>query len=228
MNNRFLQSLHNWEAWIDSKLGVETMGIERIPEDQRRPPENLNMMFFWFSVLLSPTLIPIGMLGPIFGLSVHTSVILTVFATLLGSSVPAFTATLSPPTGLRQIAVARLMLCGLSGMVCPKSVWRVGFVVWLGDGKHQVPGAVVFMLNDPNCAIVAACLPCYGPLPGVQGRVPSPDRGSQRPLLSTLPAARAATTARFCVSKNNSNLKKGIHREPPLELIDTTELVAAS
>lgn len=67
-------------------------------------------MLFWFSLLCSPTLIQIGMLGPIFGLSVNTSIILTVFATLLGSTVPAFTATLCPPTGLRQIAVARYSL----------------------------------------------------------------------------------------------------------------------
>lgn len=50
------------------------------------------------------------MLGPIFGISVNTSIILTIFATLTGSAVPAFTATLCPPTGLRQIAVARYSL----------------------------------------------------------------------------------------------------------------------
>jgi purine-cytosine permease-like protein len=68
------------------------------------------MMLFWFSLLFSPTLIPIGMLGPIFGLSVNVSIILTIFATIIGSTVPAFTATLCPPTGLRQIAVARYSL----------------------------------------------------------------------------------------------------------------------
>ena len=65
------------------------------------------MMFLWFSFLFNPSLIPIGALGPLFGLSVHTSVILTVFATLIGTLVPAFAATLCPPAGLRQIAVSR-------------------------------------------------------------------------------------------------------------------------
>lgn len=59
-------------------------------------------------------MIQIGLLGPIFGLSVNTSIILTVFATLTGSTVPAFTATLSPMTGLRQVAVSRYSL-GLWG-----------------------------------------------------------------------------------------------------------------
>lgn len=81
-------------------------------------------MFLWFSMLFSPTLIPIGMLGPIFGLSVNISIVLTIFATLIGSSVPAFTATLCPPTGLRQIAIARYSLgiwgaklCGILNII---------------------------------------------------------------------------------------------------------------
>ena len=88
-------------------------------------------MVFWFSLLLSPTLIPVGMLGPTFGLSVHTSVILTVFATLIGTLVPAFTATLCPPTGLRQLAVSRYAfgiwgakLCSLLNIVV-----NVGYAV---------------------------------------------------------------------------------------------------
>ncbi|RAQ45676.1 nucleoside transporter [Aspergillus flavus] len=122
--NGLLRSLRNFETWIDRKLGVEAMGVERVPEDKRRPPQKLNMMFFWFSVLISPTLIPIGSLGPIFGLSVHTSVILTIFAALLGTIAPAFTATLSPPSGLRQVAVARYAFgiwgakfCGLLNII---------------------------------------------------------------------------------------------------------------
>ena len=89
------------------------------------------MMLFWFSLLFSPTMIPIGMLAPEFGLSVNTSVILTVCATITGSVWPAFTATLSPPTGLRQIAVSRYAfgvwgskLCGFLNVIV-----NVGYAV---------------------------------------------------------------------------------------------------
>lgn len=75
-------------------------------------------MFIWFSVLLNATFIPIGMLGPIFGLSVHTSVILTIFAVLVGTTMPAFTSTLSPQTGLRQIALARYSMGRWGSAVC--------------------------------------------------------------------------------------------------------------
>ena len=101
-------------------------------------------MFLWFSLLFSPTLIPIGALGPIFGLSVHTSVILTVFATLIGTLAPAFTATLSPPTGLRQIAVSRYAfgiwgakLCSLLNIVV-----NVGFAVIASVVGGQLLAAV--------------------------------------------------------------------------------------
>ncbi|KID84157.1 Permease, cytosine/purine, uracil, thiamine, allantoin [Metarhizium guizhouense ARSEF 977] len=109
-----LRFLANLESRIDRFAKFEAMGVERVPEDKRRPPQILNMIFFWFSVLFSPTMIQIGILGPILGLSVNTSIILTIFATLSGSTVPAFTATLSPMTGLRQVAVSRYSL-GLWG-----------------------------------------------------------------------------------------------------------------
>ena len=64
-------------------------------------------MFLWFSMLISPGQITMGILGPTMGLSVIDSVVISVFANILGSVIPSFTATLCPPTGLRQIAVCR-------------------------------------------------------------------------------------------------------------------------
>ena len=65
------------------------------------------MIFFWFSMQVTPGLITTGILGPIFGLSVIDSVMISLFATVIGSVIPAFTSTLCAPTGLRQIAVSR-------------------------------------------------------------------------------------------------------------------------
>jgi len=38
-----LRNLRAVEAWLDQKLGVEKTGAERIREDQRRPPNRLNV-----------------------------------------------------------------------------------------------------------------------------------------------------------------------------------------
>lgn len=104
------------------------------------------MMLFWFSLLLQPVLIPIGMLGPTFGLSVNTSAILTVFATLTGTTIPAFTATLCPQTGLRQIAVSRFAF-GIEGA---KLIGLLNIVINVGYGvvSAVVGGELITAVSD--------------------------------------------------------------------------------
>lgn len=46
-----LRKLRAAEAWLDKKLGVEKIGAERIPEDQRHPPKVINVSFNLSSVL---------------------------------------------------------------------------------------------------------------------------------------------------------------------------------
>jgi hypothetical protein len=38
-----LRKLKAVEAWLDTKLGIETTGADRIAEDQRQPPSILNV-----------------------------------------------------------------------------------------------------------------------------------------------------------------------------------------
>ena len=40
--NSLLRSLRNFETWMDRKLNFEAMGVERIPENRRKPPQILN------------------------------------------------------------------------------------------------------------------------------------------------------------------------------------------
>ena len=109
-------------------------------------------MFLWFSMLFNPTFLPIGALGPTSGLSVHTSVIQTVFATLVGTSVPAFTAPLSPVTGLWMIAVSRYSvgiwgakLCGLLNIVV-----NIGFATI----PSIVGGRLISAVSGGNVSLV--------------------------------------------------------------------------
>ena len=113
-------------------------------------------MFLWFSLLFSPTLIPIGALGPIFGLSVHTSIILTIFATLTGTLVPAFTATLCPPTGLRQIAVARYSFGVWGAKLCSllNIIVNIGFAV-IGS---VVGGQLLTAVSGGNLPLVVGII----------------------------------------------------------------------
>lgn len=67
-------------------------------------------MFFWFTMNLQPTFLIIGAIGVGYGLSLNETMWIAFIGNLAGSAGPAWTATLCPPTGLRQIAVSRFAL----------------------------------------------------------------------------------------------------------------------
>lgn len=75
-------------------------------------------MLLWFSVILNPEYLGVGLLGPILGVSVRDSVICVAISTILGSLLPAFAGIQSPSTGLRQIAIARYSFGLWGSRVC--------------------------------------------------------------------------------------------------------------
>ena len=38
-----LRSLRQGEEWLDAKVGIETQGIDRIHEEDKKPPSKINM-----------------------------------------------------------------------------------------------------------------------------------------------------------------------------------------
>lgn len=116
----------------------------------------LQIMFLWFSVLFNATFIPIGMLGPIFGLSVHTSIILTVFAILVGSTMPAFAGTLSPQTGLRQLALIRYSMGLWGAAIC--SVLNVVINVGYATVAAIVGGQLLRAVSGGGMSLVVGIL----------------------------------------------------------------------
>lgn len=91
-----LRILRQGEEWLDAKLGIETQGIDRIPEEAKRPPSIINTFLIWWSVTVHVGTLPIGFLGPEFGLSLGQSVAGIVVGTFLGALCTAYTGTLGP------------------------------------------------------------------------------------------------------------------------------------
>lgn len=102
-----LRSLRRGEEWLDIQLGIETRGIDRIPEDEKKPPATINILLIWFSFNVHVGVLPLGMLGPEFGLSLNHSIAASVVGIALGSLCAAFAGTLGPMLGLRAVATAR-------------------------------------------------------------------------------------------------------------------------
>ena len=98
----FLRKLRYGEEWLDRKMGIETQGIDRIHEEDKRPPSIINVFFFWWSLTCHVGTLPIGLLGAeFFGLSLNQSVAMIVVGTMLGALCTAFCGTLGPKVGLQ-------------------------------------------------------------------------------------------------------------------------------
>jgi hypothetical protein len=99
-NVGILRKLRRGEEWLDEKMGVESQGIDRIHEEDKKPPSILNVFFLWWSLTCHVGTLPIGILGPEFGLSLNQSVAGIVVGTLLGALCTAFCGTLGPKVRL--------------------------------------------------------------------------------------------------------------------------------
>lgn len=109
-DNGILSKLRLFEATLDRKLGIESQAIDRkLPEDKSHVPwhQQLSMALLWASGTLNTSCFATGFLGHEFGLSLGQAVVITIFASILGSAVTGFTATFGAATGLRQISVSR-------------------------------------------------------------------------------------------------------------------------
>jgi hypothetical protein len=93
---KVLRKLREGEEWLDAKMGIETQGIDRIHEEDKQPPSLMNVFWLWWSMTCHVGTVPIGILGPQFGLSLGQSVAAIVVGTMLGASCTAYTGTLGP------------------------------------------------------------------------------------------------------------------------------------
>ena len=91
-----LRYMREGEEWLDRKMGIETQGIDRIPEEDKNPPSIINVFFMWWSMTCHVGTLPIGVLGPQFGLDLNSSIAAVVVGTFLGAVCTAYCGTLGP------------------------------------------------------------------------------------------------------------------------------------
>jgi NCS1 nucleoside transporter family len=151
-----LRFLSRGELWLDEKLHIETQGIDRIPEEMKRPPHLMNTFFMWFSMTCHVGTLPLGVLGPEFGLTLNQSVSAIVVGTFLGALCTAYTGTLGPKTGLRQIAISRYSFGFWGAKLC--SVLNVivggGFAVV----NVVITGQMLSAVSDYTMTIAVGCV----------------------------------------------------------------------
>ncbi|KAL7807141.1 permease for cytosine/purines, uracil, thiamine, allantoin domain-containing protein [Trichoderma aethiopicum] len=105
-----LYRLRRIEAQMDKKLGIESEAIVRKQEEDKKPVpwmEQLTMALLWASGTMNTSCFATGFLGAEFGLSLKQSILVTIFASIMGGAVTGYCATFGAATGLRQISVSR-------------------------------------------------------------------------------------------------------------------------
>ncbi|GAW12375.1 hypothetical protein ANO14919_017410 [Xylariales sp. No.14919] len=105
-----LSRLCEIEAKLDAKFGVESGAINRkLPEDRREVKwhEELSMALLWASATMNTSCFATGFLGWELGLSLKQTILISLFASIIGAALPGFAATFGAATGLRQISVSR-------------------------------------------------------------------------------------------------------------------------
>lgn len=106
----FLGQLRAFERRMDKKFGLESEAIVRKRPEDKRPvhwTEELSMALLWASGTMNISCFATGFLGWEFGLSLKQSIVITIFASLMGAALTAYCATFGAATGLRQISVSR-------------------------------------------------------------------------------------------------------------------------
>lgn len=83
-----LARVRYYERWLDRKLGIESLSIDRVHPEDRKPPNPLVMAFMWASGTMNLSCFSTGFLGVEYGLSLGQTIPIIICASLLGSAVP--------------------------------------------------------------------------------------------------------------------------------------------
>ncbi|KAG0649894.1 Purine-cytosine permease fcyB [Hyphodiscus hymeniophilus] len=152
----FLRSLRAGEEWLDRKMGIETQGIDRIHEEDKQPPSILNVFFLWWSLTCHVGTLPIGVLGPEFGLTLNQSIAMIVVGTMMGALCTSYCGTLGPKLGLRAIATSRYSF----GFYGAKLASVLNVVIGGGFAVVNVVvvGQILAAVSDYTMSIAVGCV----------------------------------------------------------------------
>ncbi|EMD34672.1 hypothetical protein CERSUDRAFT_97258 [Gelatoporia subvermispora B] len=88
--------------------GIETNGVDPIPEEERTDTRLYQMFFVWFSANINVLDFGTGSAGPaFFGLGLRQSLITILIVDLIACTIPAYFAVFGPKLGMRSMVQAR-------------------------------------------------------------------------------------------------------------------------
>ncbi|EMC94005.1 hypothetical protein BAUCODRAFT_217966 [Baudoinia panamericana UAMH 10762] len=111
-----------WNRRIESLIGFEARGLERVSPEERQAPSGTNvlqMLLLWFSANLTVNNLAIGLLGPlVFKLGFSDSAWCAVVGVLCGSASTAYMSTWGAVSGNRTMVVLRYFFGYYPAKIC--------------------------------------------------------------------------------------------------------------
>lgn len=104
-NITVLRKLREGEEWLDRVVGIELQGIDRVPDEAKQPPSIWNIFLLWWSLNVHVGVIPLGLLGAEFGLTLGQNVAATLIGSALGAICTGYNGTLSPKVSSKLVAI---------------------------------------------------------------------------------------------------------------------------
>lgn len=116
--NRFVGFFARISRFLE-RLGGETKGIARIPEDERHDDSFWDTATMWVGANTVIAAYSIGFLGStLFGLTIRDSMATIICFDILGTLPVAALSTFGPPTGMRQMVLSRYWFGSVGARIC--------------------------------------------------------------------------------------------------------------
>ncbi|KAI1372071.1 FAD/NAD(P)-binding domain-containing protein [Hypoxylon crocopeplum] len=154
-------TLQRWLNKLDSIPGLETRGIERVPEELRHPKATvgsyLQMFLIWFAINCTANNMTVGILGPAaFGLGFKDAIVCCLFGTIFGSVCTGYISAFGPISGLRTLVVARYTMGYWPSKLCV----LLNIVIEVGYGLVDclVAGLILTAVNGQGMTVIVGII----------------------------------------------------------------------
>lgn len=152
-----LKRLEDWIAChVGGEKNFELQGIDRILEEDKRPPPLWNALMIWPTMVLHLGMLPVGFLGPAYGLDFTGAMTACTVAVLAGAALPAYTATFGPRLGLRQMTSARYTF-GYWGAKLPAVLMLIGSACFMVINA-VIAGEALAAVAEFRMGIIVGCV----------------------------------------------------------------------
>ncbi|KAH8676223.1 permease for cytosine/purines, uracil, thiamine, allantoin-domain-containing protein [Xylariales sp. PMI_506] len=153
--------LQQWFSKLDDKGGLESRGIERVPEELRHPKVTtgsyVQMFLIWFSINCTANNMTLGILGPVvYGLGFTDAIVCCLFGTIFGSVLAGYTSSFGPMSGLRTLVIARYSMGYWPSKLCV----LLNLVIELGYGLVDclVSGLILSAVNGAGLTVIVGII----------------------------------------------------------------------